>query len=162
MKRRYMKEKEAKKLLTEFFKKTKILPHQLPTLKPPVEVAEINNEKIFFINGKPLFAESNNRIFPTLASDKLLSYLPKATVNMGAVPHVCNGADIMAPGITSFEGNFNKEDIVVVYDERHQKPIAITIALHNIKEAQKMERGKTLKNIHYIGDKVWNQIKQTQ
>ena len=160
IKRRFIKEKEAKKLLSEFFERAKIRPQQLPTLKPPIELAQTNNEEIFFINRKPIFAKSNNKLFPTLASGKLLSKMPKATVNMGAVPYVCNGADIMAPGIVNFEGTFNKEDIVVISDERHQKPIAIAIALYSTEKAEKLEHGKILKNIHYIGDELWNTVKQ--
>lgn len=160
IKRRFIKEKVAKKLLSDFFKSARIRPQHLPTLKPPIELAKTNNEEIFFINGRPIFAKSNNKLFPTLASGKLLSNMPQVTVNMGAVPHICNGADVMAPGIVHFEGTFNKENIVVVSDERHQKPIAITLALCNMKEAEKLEHGKILKNIHYIGDSLWNATKQ--
>ncbi len=155
-----MKEKEAKRLLSEFFEKTKVHPQQLPTLKPPIELAKANSEEIFFINKKPILAKSNNKIFPTLASDKLLSNMPKAIVNMGAVPHICNGADIMAPGIVHIEGNFSKGDIVVVSDKRHQKPIAITVALHNTEAAKKLKHGKILTNIHHIGDGLWKTLKQ--
>ncbi|MFQ6068267.1 MAG: DUF1947 domain-containing protein [Candidatus Bathyarchaeia archaeon] len=156
----FIKEKEAKKLLSEFFRRTKIPSQCLPELKPPIELAKTNNEEIFFANGKPIFAKSNNKLFPTLTSSRLLTNMPKAIVNMGAVPHICNGADIMAPGVVHFQGAFNKEDIVIVSDERHQKPIAVAIALYNIEKAKKLERGKILKNIHHIGDGLWNIIKQ--
>jgi len=79
---------------------------------------------------------------------------------MGAVPHICNGADIMAPGIVHFEGNFKKGEVVVITDERHRKPIAITIALHNTEEARKLKNGKILRNIHHVGDRLWNTIQQ--
>ena len=158
--RQFLKEKEAKKLLSEFLKRDKIHTQQLPVLKPPIELAKTNNEEIFLINRKPIFVKSDNALFPTLVSHELLSKLPKATVNMGAVPYVCNGADIMAPGIVNFEGTFNKEDIVVISDERHQKPIAIAIALYSTEKAKKLEHGKILKNIHYIGDELWNTVKQ--
>ncbi|MCK4477426.1 DUF1947 domain-containing protein [Candidatus Bathyarchaeota archaeon] len=158
--RQFLKEKEAKKLLSEFLKRAKIHTKQLPALKPPIELAKTNNEEIFLINRKPIFVKSDNKLFPTLVSHELLSNLPKATVNMGAVPYVCNGADIMAPGIVNFEGAFNKGDIVVISDERHQKPIAIAIALYSTEKAKELEHGKILKNIHYIGDQLWNTVKQ--
>jgi len=66
----------------------------------------------------------------------------------------------MAPGIVNFEGTFNKEDIVVISDERHQKPIAIAIALYGTEKAKELEHGKILKNVHYIGDELWNTVKQ--
>ncbi|MFP3985037.1 MAG: DUF1947 domain-containing protein [Candidatus Bathyarchaeia archaeon] len=160
VKRRFIKEKEASQLLSEFFKKVKLSPRQLPAFEPPVELAETNGEEIFFVDRQPLFAKVNNKLFPTLAVDKLLSKMVKVTVNMGAVPYICNGADVMAPGIVDFEETFSKEDIVVVRDERHQKPIAITIALCSSEEAKKLERGKVLKNIHHVGDTLWKTIKQ--
>ncbi len=159
IRRRFIKEKEAKKLLLEFFKSAKIR-SQSPPLKPPIELVRTNDEEIFFISRKPIFAKSNNMLFPTLKSHEFLSALPKAIVNMGAVPHVCNGADVMAPGIVRFEGTFNREDLVIVYDERHQQPITITTALYTAKEAKKLKHGKILKNIHYIGDKIWGLTQQ--
>ncbi|MDH5634476.1 MAG: RNA-binding protein, partial [Candidatus Bathyarchaeota archaeon] len=75
-------------------------------------------------------------------------------------PYVCNGADVMAPGIVGFEGDFGKDDFVVIVDERHRKPIAMTVAFFNSEEAKKLERGKVLKNVHYVGDNVWNLTKQ--
>ncbi len=156
IRRRFIKEKEGKKLLLEFFKRTKIQSQPLPQLKPPIELVKTNNEEIFFISREPIFAKSNNLLFPTLASHEFLSTMPKAIVNMGTVPHVCNGADVMAPGVVRFEGKFNREDLVIVCDERHQRPITITTALYTTKEAKKLKHGKILKNVHYIGDKIWN------
>jgi len=160
VKRRFLKEKEAKQLLAEFSEKVGIHLQPLLVLKPPIETTETNGWEIFFIDREPVFARSTDGLFPTLGSDKLLSAMPKVVINMGAVPHVCNGADIMAPGIVRFEGTFKREDIVVVSDERHQKPIAIAIALYDVEEARKLRHGKILKNVHYVGDKLWRTMKQ--
>lgn len=88
--------------------------------------------------------------------------MPKAVVDMGAVPHISNGADIMAPGVVRFEGDFEKEELVIVCDERHQKPIAITIAIYDREESEKSKRGKILQNVHYVGDGLWRLMKQIQ
>ncbi len=157
--RRFLKSKEAKRLLGQFLEKAKIDPELIPSVKPPVELATVGGMEVFFVNKEPIFARANNRLFPTLKSEGVLSKMPKATVNMGAVPHVCNGADVMAPGIVQFAGEFQREDIVVVFDERHHAPIAVTIALHSSEEAEKLEHGKILKNIHYVGDALWNILK---
>ena len=66
----------------------------------------------------------------------------------------------MAPGIVDFAGNFYEGDVVVVIDERHRKPIAITTALCNLENARKLKHGKVLKNIHYVGDKFWKMVKR--
>lgn len=158
--RRFMKEKEAKKFLSEFREIMNLDSPKLLTLKPPIELAKINDEEIFFVGGKPIFARLHKRFFPTLESHDFLTSMPKATVNMGAVPFICNGADVMAPGIVRFEGIFNEEDLVLVIDELHRKSIAITVALYNVENAKTLKRGKILKNLHYIGDRLWKAIKQ--
>ncbi len=160
IKRRFLREKEAQKLLSRFFSKTKTDHAQWPDLKPPVERAEVDEQEVFLINEKPIIAKSNDDIFPTLSPNRFLSILPRAMVDMGAIPHICNGADIMAPGITNFEGDFDNGDIVVIIDKRHQKPVAIALALHNAEQARKLKKGKVFRNVHYVGDKLWSAIRQ--
>lgn len=155
-----MREKEAKKLLSELSERVRGFKQQLASLDTPVEVAGGDDEEIFFVEGEPAFARSSGILFPTLASGRFLSSMPGVIVNMGAVPYVCNGADVMAPGIVSFRGAFDKDDLVVVSDERHNRPVSITLALCSSEDAEKLEHGKVLKNIHYVGDNVWNTIKQ--
>lgn len=129
-------------------------------LKPPIELIQTNGGEILCIAKLPVLAKSKNRFFPTLSSGTLLSNFPQVTVNMGAVPHVCNGADVMAPGIVDFGGPFQQGDIVLISDERHHKPIAVAIALYDKAEAIKLKHGKIFRNIHYVGDQLWSAIKQ--
>jgi PUA domain protein len=75
---------------------------------------------------------------------------------MGAVPYVCNGADIMAPGIVRVEGEFSKGDIVLVVDEKHGKPLALGEILYDAAEARNIKQGVIVKNVHYVSDKIWN------
>lgn len=103
----------------------------------------------------PLFIV-NEGLIPTL---KLLldrSLLKSVTVDMGAVRFVTNGADIMRPGITKVEEGIEKGDLVVVLDETHAKPLAVCETLFSGEELMSMASGKVLKNLHYVGDKVWN------
>jgi PUA domain protein len=158
--RRFLKEKEARKLLSEFLEKVSGGEGLKAYLESPVEVAVVDDAEIFFVDGEPVLAKSRELFFPTLMSTKLLSYMPRVTVNMGAVPYVCNGADVMAPGIVRFEDDFRRDGFVVVSDERHQKPIAVGVALYDSAEARKLERGKVLRNVHYVGDRLWNLVKQ--
>ena len=60
----------------------------------------------------------------------------------------------MRPGIKEFYGNFKKFDIVLVKDFKN-RIIAIGLALNDKEVVEKWEKGKVLKNIHYIGDKIW-------
>lgn len=159
VKRRFMREKEARKLLCEFREVMNLTASQLPALKPPLELVDTKEGEIFFVDNKPVLIRSGAELFPTLRSQDVLSQMPKAVVNSGAVPYICNGADVMAPGIVQFEGVFSKGNIVVVIDENHRKPIAIVVALYDMETAGTLERGKILKNIHYVGDKLWKAIK---
>lgn len=159
--RRFLREKEAAQTLLEFTQKLKLnIQKSLDTNNTGIEVADTPTGKVFFINGKPLMASLKNTLVPTLLFDKALMNFPKITVNMGAVPHICNGADLMAPGIVKIEGNFNTDDYVLVVDERHQKPLAIVIALVDAKSARNLQHGKVAKNLHYVGDELWNQLKK--
>lgn len=105
---------------------------------------------------KPLFFYYGDKLVPTL---KLLldsNFLKSVVVDMGAVRFVTNGADIMRPGITSFDDSIDKDDFVVVVDETYKKPLAVCIALFSSEELSNIGSGKVLKNIHYVGDALWN------
>jgi len=159
--RRFLREKESTQILDEFTQKLKLdIKQLLETKNLNLEIAETSIAKVFFINGMPLVARVKDVLFPTLLFDKVLMLLPKITVNMGAVPHVCNGADLMAPGIIKIEGNFNADDYVVIVDERHQKPLAVGIAIVDSQTACNLKHGKVAKNLHYVGDSLWNQLKK--
>jgi PUA domain protein len=158
--RRFLREKEATRLLNEFSQKLKATATELFTVqKPNVEVAETKDARVYFVNGQPTMAQQEDAVFPTLRSDRVLRRLARITVNMGAVSHICNGADVLAPGIVKTEGSFETGDYVVVIDERFQKPLAIGLALMDSASAKGLQRGKVAKNLHYVGDAVWNVVK---
>jgi PUA-domain protein len=123
-------------------------------------LAETQNVEIFIINGKPLFARSEGTFLPTLISNGVFSILPKIVVDMGAVPHVCNGADLMAPGVVQIDGDFNTDDLLLIVDERHGKTLAIGAALLDSHGMRKLRHGKVVKNIHYVGDRLWKMLKE--
>lgn len=155
--RRFLREKEAAQLVKEFSHKLKFdLNQLLGNKQPSIEVAETREGKIYFINRKPAIASSKGALVPTLFFEEALQELPKIVVNMGAVPHICNGADLMAPGIVKIEGNFDSNDFVVVVDEKHHKPLAILRTLTDSLAASSLQHGKVAKNVHHIGDSLWN------
>lgn len=158
--RHFLKEKDVKRLLIDFSGRLKVEVEQLFESKPGIEITEAQNSKVFVINGKPLLAKSGEELIPTLAFDKLFPFLPKVVVDMGAVPHVCNGADVMAPGVVRIEGDFDKEDFLLITDEHHNKPLAIGIALFNSQVTNRLQHGKIVKTIHYVGDKIWDALRK--
>lgn len=158
--RHFLRAKEARSLLSEASEKLKIDLRQIIDAELNVELVDTDFAKILIINGKPLLAKAEENIFPTLVFHRLLALMPKVVVDMGAVPYVCNGANVMAPGILRFEGELGKDDFVSVVDEKHGKPIAVGIVVYDMSTAVKVTSGVVVKNIHFVGDKIWSFIKE--
>jgi PUA domain protein len=159
-KRHFLREREATQLLNQFSQKLNFGMQQLFGNKTQIEAAETPTAKIFFINNRPVLAVLNDILLPTLLFEEALRLLPKIVVNMGAVPHICNGADVMAPGVVRIEKEYKTNDYVIIADERYNKPVAIAITLIDSQSARNMQHGKIAKNIHYVGDNLWNQLKK--
>lgn len=153
--RHFLKSSESKKFEELVHSTLQVKLFDFLKEKPKIEVVEEEGLSVFIVNERTLFFKKENKIFPTLLDGDFLAHLPKAVVDVGAIPHVCNGADVMAPGIVEVNGEFKENSIVVVVEEKHQKPIAIGIALVDSKKAREMEKGKVLANVHYVGDYIW-------
>jgi PUA domain protein len=124
-----------------------------------IEEATIGGDiKLFWAEEKPLLIRIGETLIPTLTYQEALKRLPNVVVDMGAIPYVCSGADIMAPGIVSAE-EFENNQLVVVRDEKHSKALAVGLSLLGSKEILETRKGKAVKNLHYVGDKIWNTYK---
>ena len=95
---------------------------------------------------------------PFLSEIGLLEKFPKATVDAGAIKFVCNGANVMRPGIKKFT-EFQKDDIICVVEEDHNKFLAVGKALVSSDEMSTITKGEVVKNLHYISDKYWEAAK---
>jgi len=126
--------------------------------KAEIEMVELaSGDKIYLQHGKPILMEDEGKVIPSLAMPQtLLNTLPRVVVDMGAVPYVVNGADIMAPGIRSASEGIKVGDLVLVVDEKHSKGIAMGILMMDREEILQKKKGKALKNVHYVGDEIWN------
>jgi PUA domain protein len=122
-----------------------------------VEIAELEDLNIIFVDDEPNFMLYKNKIFFTLYG--LNKYKPKkkfVVVDMGAIRFITNGADVMTPGIVDADKDIIKSDPVWICDEKHYKPLAIGIALINGEQMIDKNKGKAVKIIHYVGDNIWN------
>ena len=117
-----IKRKERKMILNEFSSNLGIDINEKFGSKSQISVIEISNHRIYLVNGDPIIAKSGDDLFPTLLFEKHILTMPKAVVDMGAIPFICNGADIMAAGIVEIQGQFKKESLIVIVDERNRKP----------------------------------------
>jgi PUA-domain protein len=157
--RYFLKEKESKELLERASQRFKVSLKQILGEKTSIETVENELGRVCLIDGKPVLFVAEGSVYPTLVSRELFEMLPRIIVDMGAVPFVCKGANIMAPGIRRFEGSFVKGDIVFVADEKHGKPLALGIAEYDIEDAKNLKKGMVVKNIHYVGDSIWELCK---
>ena len=142
---RFLSNKERRELLKKF-----------PWLKGKNIAID---DSVVYVNGIARALLLGGRAIPTLKSiiEGDVS-LPKVVVDMGAVRFVVNGADIMGPGVVSVE-EFEEGAVVVVVDETHGKPLAVGVALLPSEEIAKKPKGKVVKNLHWVGDKVWERAK---
>jgi PUA-domain protein len=155
--RRYtLKSKESRQILTDVAEKLKVELGIIADPKASVETMEADFGALLLVNGKPLLFKMGAEVYPTLLADSILAQLPKIVVDMGAIRYVCNGADIMAPGIVRYEDAFDKGDVVVVVDVTHGKPLALGEALYESNQAQATQQGPIVKSKHHVGDKIWN------
>jgi PUA domain protein len=159
-KRHLIKEKEVKKILDQLPVEMKIILPNEYFRKSKIERTEFEDHQIYLIEGQPFLIEDDmGKIFPSLSFTDILQKLPQITVDMGAIPHICNGADVMAPGITKINGIFEEKTLVVIVDEKYNKPIAIGVSIYNSEKIKLLKHGKVIKTLHYIGDSVWNYIR---
>jgi PUA-domain protein len=154
-----MKSKDAKKFLLEVSNKLGIDIEHLFGAKTRIEVNETETADLFIVDGRALLARQDEALFFTLNFEDIFPSVPKIVVDMGAVPYVCKGADVMSPGIRFIKDDFEQGDLVIVVDERHGKPLAVGSALYSSDEMKTIDRGKTIKTLHYVGDKLWDHIK---
>ena len=129
-------------------------------IRTAIEVRE-NGIKLYRI-GELIIGEIDDKLYPVIheRNQDVLNELPAIIVDMGAVPHIVNGADVMRPGVKDFRGEFNEGDLVVIRDERNLKPLAVAIALVRLEECKAMKRGKVAKNIHHVNDKIWKLMRR--
>ena len=127
--------------------------------KSRVEVEEVKGAEVVFADGEPLAIRRNGELIPVLVNHRTLDLLPIVVVDMGAVPHVVGGADVMAPGIRRVVGDFQTGQLLVVVDEKYGKRLAIGKALLDSTALRNTKKGKAVENVHYVGDPVWDIVK---
>jgi PUA domain protein len=95
---------------------------------------------------------------PFLSEIVLLERFPKVVVDSGAIKFVCNGANVMRPGIKNFT-KFDKDQIVCVVEETHNKFLAVGRSVVPSEELPNITKGEVVKNLHYISDRFWEAAK---
>lgn len=127
------------------------------TKKDKVQEMESEDKLLIIqVNDKPLFFQYENSWTPTLHTLLRNNFLKKITVDMGSIKFICNGADILRPGIVQIDEDIKENQLISIIDEKNKVPVAIGLALFSTEELKEMDKGKVIKNTHYIGDSIWN------
>lgn len=152
-KRKRLREKELR-ALTETM--VEVLGIEPLTPKDTVDTAEGPDFELVFVNNviEGIIVEGQ----PFLAVRGLLKRKASkryVTVDMGAVPYVTNGADVMAPGIVEVDPAVREGDLVWIRDVTHKRPLAVGKALVSAEVMAAKAPGKAIKNLHFVGDKIW-------
>ena len=127
-----------------------------------IELPKIKNLRFYYMDEGDAIITGNGikalkireTYLPFLSEVEILEKFPKVTVDMGAVKFMCNGANVMRPGITKFT-DFEKDEIVCVVEESKNNYLAVGKSYVSSKEADSMSKGEVLKNLHYVSDKYW-------
>ncbi len=149
MRRHMLRKKEAKAIARSVAETTGV------ELKGAMERVEIDGKTVILVDGEPMIIEYEGRYYLTVYA--LLKYKPskgKVVVDEGAMPYIINGADVMRPGIVYADEDIKKGEFVYVVVEKKETPLAVGIALMDGRDMVG-GRGKAVKNIHHLKDKIW-------
>ncbi len=129
----------------------------LPQDDTPVDQGEAGEMRVLIRNEEAIALVVGDAIAPTVRG--LLAFPAQkrfVTVDMGAVPFVYNGADVMAPGIVDADPAVHAGDFVWVRDEKNRRPLAVGTAIMDGPAMAREERGKAIKTVHHVGDDLWH------
>jgi len=152
-KRHRLKRKEIRRLSEEISSQIGV---PVFTEEDIVDLGNAPDYDVVFVNGKIMALVYEKKAFLTIRG--LLEYSTGkrfVTVDMGAVGFVCNGADVMGPGIVDADPDVNQGDLVWIRDENNLKPLAIGKALVAGGEMLGKGKGKMVQSLLYVGDKLW-------
>ncbi len=119
-----------------------------------VRVHQISDDAQIITGNGIKILKISDEYLPFLSESDTLERFPSVMVDMGAVKFMCNGANVMRPGIKKFT-DFEKGGIVCISEESQHKFLAVGKALVSSSELKDMEKGEVIKNLHYISDRFW-------
>lgn len=113
---------------------------------------------IIIVDNVPAFFKYEDKWIPHLKYllSKGYDWISRVVVDMGAITPLGRGADVMVPGIRRVVGEFRAGDPIAVVDEKYGKPFVVGIALVDSVKIFGIRRGRAVKNIHRVGDRIWH------
>ncbi len=127
-----------------------------------IELPKIKNLKFHYLDDDVIIITGiglkaikiGDSYLPFLTETEILKKFPYVMVDMGAVKFMCNGANVMRPGITNYT-QFEKDSVVCIIEESQHKFLAVGKSCVKSADMESMSKGEVVKNMHYISDKYW-------
>ncbi len=126
-----------------------------------VDTGEVEGMRVLLARGRVEGLLIDGQPFPALRG--LLRHGPErrfVDVDAGAIPHVTNGAHVMAPGIVDADRAITPGDLVWVRDATHKRPLAVGKALLPGEELatgkSARRKGRAVETLHHVGDHLWD------
>ena len=150
MKTNLISKSETNVILELVSKQWKKKIHKVKNLK----VHFIDNSSQLMIGDGITILKIDDNYLPFLNQTEILEKFASVTVDMGAVKFMCNGANVMRPGIKRYT-EFGANDVICVIEESQHKFLAVGRAMTDSSALEGMSKGEVVKNLHYISDKYW-------
>jgi len=109
-------------------------------------------ENIIYKNKEPFLLTLEKNIFLPHLKSLNSNAFKSVYVDKGAIPFIIKGADLMRPGIQKIEDNIEKDEVILIKDENHNKVLAVGFSLFNSEDLKKQDKGKSVNIVHYISD----------
>ncbi|MBO8179704.1 MAG: pseudouridine synthase [Archaeoglobus sp.] len=152
MRRKRLRKKEAKKVSAEVKETAGV------DVEGNMDEVDFGNIKVILVDNEPLLINYEGRYYLSVYGVmRLRPEKYRVTVDEGALKFIMNGADVMKPGIVYADERIKEGDFVFVTVEGKDSPIAVGLALCDGSEMIG-EKGKAVKNIHHLKDKIWKQF----
>ena len=116
--------------------------------------------RFLVVDGKYTFVEMGETIVPFVGSREVIDGMPAVRIDDGAVKYILKGADVMRPGISSYDDWGDKDRLVIVRDQAKGRGLAVGRSMVASSEMQSLSKGACVKNVHHAGDKAWDAYKK--
>ena len=148
MRMRRLRKKDAKKITAEVKERAGV------EVSGEMDLVEFDKLNVILVDREPLLIEYDGKYYVSVyGAIKLKPEKYRVTVDEGALKFIINGADVMKPGIVYADERIKEGDFVYVTVEGKESPIAVGVALCSGNEMS--GKGKAVKNIHHLKDKIW-------
>ena len=163
--RTQLRTKELRQLLESFSEQPNLIHQALrdpSSGKGAVERVVLDDRtKLYIVQDELWLVDLQKEVYPGLPA--LISknvQLPEVVVDMGAVPYIANGADVMTPGIVNLNNQLNVGDLAVIIDQKNQVPLAVGRMLLSAEAIMAADKGRAIETLHYVGDQLWKLAKE--